>query len=61
MSHTLYRALVLLKQFLGKGYTGWFAIAFIAVVMAGMCNLFRVPAMARLLFMDTVGSPTSIS
>ena len=28
---TLYRELVLLKQFLGKGYTGWFAIAFSAL------------------------------
>ena len=29
---------------------GWFAIAFPAVVRAGICNLFMLPAMARLLF-----------
>ena len=28
MCHTLYRVLVLPKQYLGEAYTGWFAIAF---------------------------------
>ena len=52
---------VLLKQFIGRSYAGWFAIAFPAVVMAGICNLYTVPEIAHLLFTkDTVGSFTSI-
>ena len=43
--------------FLDKGYTGWFAIAFPAVVRAGICNLVMVPVIARLLFVkDSAGS-----
>ena len=46
--------------FLDKGYTGWFAIAFPAVVRAGICHWFRVPAIAHLLFAkDIVGPLTS--
>ena len=53
---------VLSKQFLGKGYIGWFAIAFPAVVRAGIWNLAMMPAMAQRLFSkDTVGSLTSIN
>ena len=60
MYDTLYRPLVLPKQLLVKGYSGWFAISFQAVVKAGIWNLARVPAIARLLFeKDTKGSLTS--
>ena len=38
------------KQFHGKGYAGWLAIAFTAVVKAGIWNLASVPAIARRLF-----------
>ena len=38
------------KQFLGKHYAGWFAIAFLAVVREGIWNLFMGLAKARLLF-----------
>ena len=55
-----YRGLELMKQFLGKGYTRWFAIAFPAVVRAGILNVPLGPAIARLLFAkDTVESFTS--
>jgi len=48
------------KQFLGRGYTGWFAIAFPAVVKSGIWNLVMVPTIARLLFAkDTLGYLTS--
>jgi len=57
--NTLYRALVLTKHFLGKGYAAWFAIAF-PEVREGICNLFKVPLRTRLHFAkDTVESLTS--
>ena len=43
----MYRVLVLPKQFLGKGYPGWFAIAFPAVVNAEIWNLALMPAIAH--------------
>ena len=43
-----------------QAYTGRFAFTFAAEVRAGICNLFRVQATARLLFVkDTVWSLTS--
>ena len=40
--------------------TGWFAIAFPAVVRGGISNLFMVPAIAHIVFTkDTMGSLTS--
>ena len=39
---------VLLKEFIAKGYTGWFAVAFPAVVRAGIWNLAMVPAIAAI-------------
>ena len=52
-----YKTLVQPKQFLGKRYTGWFAIAFPTGVRAGIWNLLRVPTIAHLLFAkDSVGS-----
>jgi len=65
----LHRASVLPKQFLSKGYTGWFAIAFTGEVMEGFWNLFIVPGGRRwapifviaLMFAKaTMGSLTSI-
>ena len=51
-----YRASVRLKQFIGKGYGGRFAITFPAVVRTGIWHLFMVPAIAHLLFAkDTMG------
>ena len=47
------------KRFIGKGYGGWFDIAFPAVVRAGIWNPFIVLAIALQLFTkDTVGSLT---
>ena len=46
-------------SFLSKGYTGWFAIAFPAVVGGGIMNLVMVMAIACILFAkDTVESET---
>ena len=43
------------KQFLSKDYTGWFAIAFPTVVVAGILKLAMVPVLTRRLFVkDTV-------
>ena len=56
LAHTLLQRVGDAKQFIGKGHTGWFAIAFAAIIKAGLWNVFKVPAIARLLFMkDTVG------
>ena len=47
---------VLPKQFLGKDYNGWFAIAFPAVFSAGIWNLARVLLIAIIVFTkDAVG------
>jgi len=63
------RASVLPKQFLSKGYTGWFAIAFTGEDMEGFWNLFIVPGgswwapifvMALMFPKATMGSLTSI-
>ena len=41
---------------------GMAVIQWLLLVRAGICNLIRVPAIARLLFVkDTVGSLTSIN
>ena len=54
------RVSLLMKQFLGKGYTGWFAVAFPALDRVGIWNLAMVPIIACLPFMkDTIGSLTS--
>jgi len=45
-----YRASLLPKQFVGKGYTVWFAITFPAVVRTGIWNLAMVLVIARWLF-----------
>ena len=57
MYHTpCYRALMLPEQFLGRGYTGWFASVFPAEIW----SLVRVPAKAcPLITTDTVGCLTA--
>ena len=55
-----HRASVLAKRVLGNSHTGWFAIAFPAVVRAGICNLAGVMEIALLLFAkETLGYLTS--
>ena len=38
------------RSFLSRGYTGWFAIAFPAVVWVGIWNLLMVPVIVCILF-----------